>query len=80
MTEEITPLDGFNDLEMELILLALEECREVMATMSEEVALKERYVSLSDLVIAKLYLNVTDMPSDISELYYWPIGRKGFWK
>lgn len=78
--ETIIPLDGFSDLETELILLALRECQEVMATTSEEDALKERRVSLSDLVIAKLYLSVIDAPPAIGGLYYWPIGRKGFWK
>lgn len=48
--------------------------------MSEEVALRERHVGLSDLVIAKLYLSAIGVSPTIGELYYWPIGCKGFWK
>ncbi len=78
--ETIVPLDGFSDLDMELISLAAKECRKVLITMSEEDALEGRHVSLSDLVITKLYLSVIDVPPTISGLYCWPIGRKGFWK
>lgn len=77
---KVIPLDGFSDLEMELILLALEECRETMATMSEEVALEERHVSLSDLVIAKLYINWITPPPNISTIYYQVRESRDFWK
>ncbi len=76
----ITPLDGFSDLEMELISLATKECRKVLITMSEEDALEGGHVSLSDLVITKLYLSAIDVPPTIGKLYYWPILGGGFWK
>lgn len=80
MVETIVSLEGFSNLEMELISLALRECQEIMATMSEEVALKERHISLSDLVIAKLYINWATPPPNISTIYYRVRESRDFWK
>lgn len=82
----IVPLDGFSDLEMEPISLALGERQKVLTTtsekdaLSEEDAFKERRIDLSDLVIAKLYLSAIEASPIISTLYYKSIGSIGFWK